>query len=179
MRNASSECQYHCLPAIAESNAEVPPQSFIRRLKLIIRRRLSPDHERTIKKYSNSLINWFARLRGKTTRPAVPVTGVKTTSFMAGDLVRVRSKADIEATLNHWGQLKGCKFMPEMWPYCDTTQRVLKPMERFVDERDLRVKKCRGLVLLEGVMCQGTTEFGRCDRSCFLFWREEWLEKIS
>ena len=179
MGNASSECQYHCLPVMAEGNAEVPPQSFTRRLKLIIRRRLSPDRERTIKKYSNSLLNWFARLRGKNTRPAAPVTSVKATGFVAGDLVRVRSKADIEATLNHWGQLKGCKFMAELQPYCGTTQRVLKPMERFVDERDLRVKKCRGLVLLEGVMCQGTTEFGRCDRSCFLFWREEWLEKIT
>jgi hypothetical protein len=28
-------------------------------------------------------------------------------------------------------------------------------------------------------MCKGTAEFGTCDRSCFVFWREEWLEKID
>jgi hypothetical protein len=28
-------------------------------------------------------------------------------------------------------------------------------------------------------MCQGTKDFGRCDRSCFFFWREEWLEKLG
>jgi hypothetical protein len=69
--------------------------------------------------------------------------------------------------------------MPEMAQYCGTTQRVLKPMKRFVDERDLLVKKSRGIILLEGVMCQGTAEFGNCDRSCFVFWREEWLEKTE
>ena len=63
--------------------------------------------------------------------------------------------------------------------YCGTTQRVLKPLERFVDERDLRVKTSRGIVLLDGVVCQGTADFGRCDRCCVMFWREEWLEKID
>ena len=69
--------------------------------------------------------------------------------------------------------------MPEMDQYCGTTQRVLKPLERFVDERDLRVKTSRGIVLLDGVVCQGTADFGRCDRCCVMFWREEWLEKID
>jgi len=66
-----------------------------------------------------------------------------------------------------------------MAEYCGTTQRVLKLMKRFVDERDLRVKKSSGIILLEGVMCKGTADFGSCDRSCFYFWREEWLEKVD
>jgi hypothetical protein len=52
-------------------------------------------------------------------------------------------------------------------------------MKQFVDERDLRVKKVSGIILLEDVRCQGTAEFGSCDRSCLYFWREEWLEKID
>lgn len=99
-------------------------------------------------------------------------------TFKAGDRVRVRSLEEIEATLDHLGKTKGCAFLKAMEQYCGTEQRVLKPVERFVDERDLRVKKCKGIVLLEGVMCPGTTTFGRCDRCCFLFWREEWLEKV-
>ncbi len=62
---------------------------------------------------------------------------------------------------------------------CGTTQRVLQPMERFLDERDYKVKKVKGLVLLAGVICRGTPVFGRCDRCCHLFWRQEWLEKIE
>lgn len=174
-----NECQFASMKNLAQGNAEVPPQSLSRHLKLFLRRHMSPGHERALKRYSNSIVDWLIRLRRKKTPAATPVTNVQTTGLKAGDLIRVRSQEEIEATLNHWRQLRGCTFMAAMVPYCGTVQRVLKPMERFVDERDLRVKKCKGLILLEGVMCQGTTEFGRCDRSCFLFWREEWLEKIE
>ena len=93
--------------------------------------------------------------------------------------MQVRSREEIEATLDRWKELKGCAFLEYMWPYCGTTQRVLQTMERFLDERDYKVKKVKGLVLLEGVICHGTPVFGRCDRGCHLFWREEWLEKID
>jgi hypothetical protein len=83
------------------------------------------------------------------------------------------------ATVDSWCQLKGCTFMPGMWEYCGTTQRVLKSVERFIDERDYLAKKCSGIVLLDGLTCQGLPEYGRCDRSCFFFWRVEWLEKID
>jgi hypothetical protein len=175
----SYECQIPYLQRISEGYAEVPPQSLSRRLKLALRRRLTPRQERVLRMYSNNLMNWFSKLIGRSSRPLAPATSATTTSLKSGDLVRVRSREEIEATLNHWRQLKGCSFMPEMWQYCGTTQRVLRPMERFVDERDLRVKKCKGIILLEGLNCQGTAEFGRCDRSCFYFWREEWLEKID
>jgi hypothetical protein len=100
-------------------------------------------------------------------------------SLRPGDLVRVRSRHEIEAALNLWNQLNGCAFVEEMWPYCGTTQKVLKRVVRFLDERDYLMKKCKGIVILDGVMCQGTKDFGPCDRSCFYFWREEWLEKLS
>ena len=94
------------------------------------------------------------------------------------DLVRVRSRKEIQATLDRWNQLRGCAFMEEMWRHCGTTQRVYKRVEIFMDERDYLVKRCKGILLLEGVMCEGTKDFGPCDRSCFYFWREEWLEKL-
>jgi len=94
------------------------------------------------------------------------------------DLVRIRSREEIQATLDRWNQLRGCAFMEEMWRHCGTTQRVYKRVERFMDERDYLVKRCKGIVILEGVMCEGTKDFGPCDRSCFYFWREEWLERL-
>jgi hypothetical protein len=172
-------CQIPCLPCMAEGSAEMPPQSLARRLKLMIRRGLSPQTERRFKMRSNALMNWLCRTTGRRERPLVRPTGGSLTRLKAGDLVRVRPKAEIDGTLNHWRQLRGCTFMPEMERFCETTQQVLKPLERFVDERDLRVKSASGIVLLNGVNCQGTTDFGRCDRSCLLFWREEWLVKID
>lgn len=172
-------CQIPCLQHIAEGRAQVPPQSLTRRLKLAIRRRLSPQRERAFKSYSNDLYNRFSRLLGRSSKPLAPASRAATTRLKTGELVRVRSEEEIRATLNHWKQLKGCTFMPEMAPYCGTTQRVFKVMGRFVDERDLQVKRCKGIVLLEGLHCQGTAEFGPCDRSCLYFWREEWLEKLD
>jgi len=173
------DCQIPCVQRISEGHAELPPQSVTRRLKLTIRRRLSPHQERLFKTYSNRFIDWLYGLIGKNDTSPAAATSTTTQRLKAGDLVRVRSREEIQATLNHWRQLKSCTFMAEMWPYCGTTQRVLKPMERFVDERDLRVKKSKGILLLEGTMCQGTAEFGSCHRSCFYFWREEWLERIE
>ena len=99
--------------------------------------------------------------------------------MQSGDLVRVRTREEIEATLDSRNRLKGCLFMSEMWDYCGTEQRVLKPVEQFLDERNYRVKRTRGVVLLEGAICQGTDSPKGCDRSCFFFWREEWLEPID
>ena len=174
-----NECQFSSLQGIAEGTAQTPPQSLIRILKLFVRRQLSTQQDRLLHQYANTAIDCLVKLKGKKIPSAKPATYFQTEPLKSGDLVRVRSEEEIKATLNHLGQLRGCSFMQEMLPYCDTIQSVLKPMERFVDERDLRVKRCKGLVLLEGVMCQGTKIFGRCDRSCFLFWREEWLEKIT
>jgi len=171
-------CQIPCLQLVAEGIAQVSQESLSRRLKLMVRRRLSPSKERAFKNRTNDLINRFCELIGRSTKPSASPANVASTRLEAGDWVRVRSLAEIESTLNQWRQLRGCTFMSEMAEYCGTTQRVLKPMKRFVDERDLRVKKSSGIILLEGVMCQGTAEFGSCDRSCFVFWREEWLEKV-
>ena len=96
-----------------------------------------------------------------------------------GERVRIRSRAEIEQSVNQWNELKGCGFMEEMWPYCGTEQVVFKRVERFMDEATYTMRKSRGLILLKDMYCKGTIDFGRCDRSCFFFWREEWLERIE
>ena len=96
----------------------------------------------------------------------------------AGDQVRVRSREEIKATLDEKSQLRGCSFTSEMWAYCGTTQRIVKPLERYFDERTYEIRPGKGIVLLEGLICQGTAFPEGCDRACF-FWREEWLEKLE
>lgn len=173
------ECQFISLPGIAEGNVQFPSLSLSKRLKIFVRRHVSTDTDRILYRYYNTVMGWYLKSRGFN-RPAPELDAfVPSEPLKAGDLVRIRSEEEIGATLNHLGQLRGCSFMSVQAPYCGTVHRVLKSMERFVDERDLRVKKCKGLILLEGVMCEGTTDFGRCDRSCLMFWREEWLEKLD
>jgi hypothetical protein len=135
--------------------------------------------KRVVKRRINYLRNRLTSTGGAALAPAEAKGTTASQNFVAGQLVRVRSREQIQATLDNWNYLKGCGFMEEMWPYCGTTQRILKPVRRFVDERDHRLKKTRGIYFLEGVHCQGTIDYGRCDRNCYFFWREEWLEEVE
>jgi hypothetical protein len=132
--------------------------------------------KRVLKRRLNYLRNRVSRGGQRARMSTAPGVNAASQALVAGQSVRVRSREGIQATLDSWNYLKGCGFMEEMWPYCGTRQRVLKPVQRFLDEHDYRVKKARGVVILEGVHCQGTIDYGRCDRNCYYFWREEWLE---
>jgi len=160
-------CQIHCLPEMSEriGTLEVLWQKRSRIRRIVKRRR----------NYMINLINEIFRKMKRSTE--IDQIKNKDITLQPGDIVRVRSREQIKATLDRWNQLKKCAFMEEMWPYCGTTQKIFKRVENFLDERDYLIKKCKGIVALEGVFCEGTKDFGPCDRSCFLFWREEWLEK--
>jgi len=165
---AKKQCQIQCLDQLAE-----PTRTFEilwqrrKRAKRIIKRRWEY--------LSNSIFGIIHEKDGGKGLEG----GLSGNTLVPGDLVRVRSKEEIQSTLDRWNQLKGCGFMEEMMPYCGTRQRVYKRVKRFLDERDYLLKKCTGIVILEGVFCEGTKDFGSCDRSCFFFWREEWLERID
>jgi hypothetical protein len=163
-------CQIPCLPHIAEGPITNDSPSFVQRLK----RSLAVPWNYYVKRWLKMAYHqiYAKKAPNKSSRASVSA------SLKSGDRVRVRSWQEIEAMLDPFKELKGCAFLAEMKQFCDTTQTVLQVMERFLDERDYKVKRVRGMVLLEGVICRGTPAFGRCDRCCHLFWREEWLEKI-
>ncbi len=162
----SDRCQLHAVPSMRELlNKFDLFQQFVRhRLKRMIKRRIG---------YAANVIR-----RMRNMKPSLSPAEFQMI-FQPGDRVRVKSREEIQAMLDNWNELKHCGFMEEMWPYCDTEQKIFKRVERFLDERDYRVKQTRGVYLLEGLICNGTVDFGPCDRSCFFFWREEWLEKAG
>jgi hypothetical protein len=163
----STPCQIYCVPQIAQPASPLDVITHLYgRVKRFVKRRLIY--------LSNRFSLESQAVQAETAKPSIDALPLQ-----AGERVRIRSKAEIQATLDHWNSLKGCTFLEEMWPYCGTSQRVQKRMERFLDERDYRLKRTSGSVLLEGVICNGTVDFGKCDRSCFFFWREEWLERID
>jgi hypothetical protein len=175
----SIKCQIACLPCFFEGYAEVPHESLIRRLRLLVRRNVTARQVRLFKTKSDRLLTRIRDLVNTRAKALPQPETLPPFQLKAGDLVRIRPELEIKRTLNRWGIFKGCMFMPEMAKYCGTVQRVFRVMERFVDERDYRVKKCQGIILLEGLHCQGTSDYGRCDRACFYFWRIEWLERFE
>lgn len=98
-----------------------------------------------------------------------------------GDRVRVRSLKEIESTLDANGSCKGCGFLLPMARYCGQEFRVAQRVDRFFDERRWKMLKCKNLILLEGVHCDGSghPDTQGCQRMCFFFWRTEWVEKIE
>jgi len=101
----------------------------------------------------------------------------RTLGLQPGELVRVRSIDEILATLNRKRRCRGLLWMTGMRKYCGNQYRVYRRVERIVQETNGEFRNMKDTVLLEGVMCDGKA-FGGCDRSCFHFWREAWLERV-
>ncbi len=95
-----------------------------------------------------------------------------------GDLVEVLPEDQIMETLD--GQLRcmGLSFTNEMKRYCGKRFRVLKKVERIMLESTGELRQMRSpTVFLEGAICEGEYH-GKCDRMCYLMWREAWLRKV-
>jgi hypothetical protein len=96
-----------------------------------------------------------------------------------GDLVEVRPEDEIRATLDDSGKCRGLRFAPEMSKYCGERFKVFKKLRKILVETtgELRTMKVP-IVLLERVYCDGSSH-GGCDRACFCFWLEDWLDRVS
>ncbi len=98
-----------------------------------------------------------------------------------GDVVEVRSAAEILATLDDNGTLEGLPFMPEMIEFCGKTFQVARRAEKTcVDGHPEAFREFRNndVVLLEELRCSGV-EHAECQRGCMLFWKEAWLRKVT
>jgi hypothetical protein len=92
-----------------------------------------------------------------------------------GQLVRVKSKHEIEATLNRQLRNRGLELGTDMLFCCGGSYRVAARIDRILDERtgELLVFKTPS-ILLEGAHANGGTVL--TPQNEFFFWREIWLE---
>ena len=104
---------------------------------------------------------------------------ISSTPLKSGDRVRVRPFYEIKTTLDEKGFYKGMLFIDDMVQFCGKIYKVFKRVNKVYMHRDKKMQKCRGVVLLEGVLCHGYGAEIDCDRTCFFFWKEDWLEKIE
>ena len=106
---------------------------------------------------------------------------VETLNLQPGELVQVRSKEEIMATLNGRLKNRGLYFDDGMALLCGRTFRVLQRVERIIDEKNGKMIRMRhDCVLLEGAVCSGLMSGSRlgCSKAAFLFWREIWLRRL-
>jgi len=129
------------------------------------------------------LLRWFGwrfpRLQGR----ASSKTPQQSLNLQPGDLVQVRSKAEIMQTLNASLRNRGLSFDPELVQYCERgTFRVLRRVDRIVNEKTgymtVLPNPC---MILDGVTCTGTVSAQRmfCPRAVYPYWHEVWLKRVK
>lgn len=112
-------------------------------------------------------------LQGTGDGSRLPVTGIK-----PGDLVEVRPKKEIMATLDRNNMNRWMLFDVEMLPYCGRRFRVARRVGRIIDEATGEMIKLSDCLVLDGVVCQG--RYHRfCQRAVTPYWREGWLRKVE
>ncbi|MBW2420447.1 MAG: hypothetical protein JRH19_18035 [Deltaproteobacteria bacterium] len=103
-----------------------------------------------------------------------------TLDLRCGELVEVRSEAEILATLDEKGDLEGLPFMPEMSSFSGRQLRVHRRSDKTCDTitGDYRGRRMQRTVHLAEARCDGGGH-GGCQAACMFFWKEAWLKRVE
>lgn len=115
-------------------------------------------------------------IEGKATSGSTPTGSL---GLQPGEIVEIKSREEIFATLDENDTTQGLRFDGEMLKYCGRRARVLRRIEKIIDEKTGRMLKIkRDTVILEGVICAG--DYHRsCPRAIYPYWREAWLSRVE
>ncbi len=106
-------------------------------------------------------------------------TPVQTLGLQPGERVRVKRREAIVATLDANNANRGMSFDGEMQRYCGQEARVLRRVERIIDEKSGRMLRLKNpCIVLDDVTCSGAYH-RLCPRGIYPYWREIWLERVE
>jgi hypothetical protein len=123
--------------------------------------------------------NW---LRGPHKR-----TPMQSLNLRPGELVRVKSRAQIVQTLDHKMSNRGMALCYEMVRCCGREAEVRYRVDRLINERTGVMREIADTVTLSsmrgcgslGEECLCYSEPGDCPRGELMYWREIWLERVN
>jgi hypothetical protein len=100
-------------------------------------------------------------------------------NLQPGDMVEVKSKDEILDTLDERDYTRGLRFDREMLHYCGRRGRVLRRVERLIDEKTGKMLTIKSdCIIIDGFICTG--DYHRmCPRSIYPYWREAWLRRVE
>jgi len=106
-------------------------------------------------------------------------TPTEVLDLQPGELVRIKSREEIMATLDENLLNRGMGFDAEMSRFCGRTARVKARATRCVDERSGRMLTMKNpCIILEDIVCEGVFT-ANCPREYVCWWREIWLERVG
>jgi hypothetical protein len=107
--------------------------------------------------------------------------GLEVLGLRVGEVVEVKSKKEILATLDETGALDRLPFMPEMLAFCGKQLTVTRRADKSCDTvsaTNKRLRRFENTVHLDDSRCDGSAH-GGCQAECTLFWKEAWLRRVS
>ena len=122
------------------------------------------------------------RLRGPHKR-----TPTQSLNLQPGELVRVKSRAEIVKTLDHRMSNRGMGLCHEMMRCCGREAVVRYRVDRLINETTGVMREISDTVTLSsmrgcgslGEECLCAGEPGDCPRGELMYWREIWLERVN
>jgi hypothetical protein len=105
-------------------------------------------------------------------------TPKETLDLQLGELVEVKSREEVFATLDQTGHNRGLRFDIEMLRYCGKRARVQRRVNRLIDEKTGKMVHIKGdCIVLDGFVC--AADFHQsCPRGIEEYWREIWLRRV-
>jgi len=132
---------------------------------------------------SLAAFNYFQRRRGGVRFPVITGAAQKsphaTLNLQPGQLVRIKSKAEIESTLNDQFRNRGLWFDADMLRFCGGEYRVLERVDHLIEEKSGKMIQIGNpCIVLDGVYATGEYQ-AFAPLSERIFWREIWLERVQ
>lgn len=96
-----------------------------------------------------------------------------------GDVVEIRSPAEILATLDGDASINKIPFMPEMARHAGRRYTVSRRVDKICDTITYTgSRRMQQTVYLEDLRCDGSGHDG-CQAGCKLYWKEAWLRRVD
>ena len=192
LKTKADETHYFCQSTqLCKATEAFPGRKKPWMLRIVLREIRNGD--RSVAEVLKLLVLWSSlrlqrvvygkrRLRGPHKRTPSVSLGLK-----PGDLVRIKSHAQIAATLNQARSNRGMGICHEMTRYCGARAEVRDRLDRMIDERTGEMRDIRDTVILRNVRSKTMTlrdsdclcedVLGDCPRGELMYWREIWLER--
>ena len=114
-------------------------------------------------------------------------TPTQSLNLQSGELVRIKSRAQIAETLDRHGCNRDMGICYEMIRCCGRVAEVRYRVDRLINERTGEMREIADTVdpseyralgsVGEECLCYG--ELGDCPRGELMYWREIWLERVN
>ena len=132
-----------------------------------------------LRKVMNAFLSRIKALAGFDTSGNVVGRQLKTDTvsleLQPGEWVEVKSRKEIEKTLDVEGKNRGLLFDPPMLSYCGNRYRVANRLDKIILEETGQMISLKNTVVLEDVVCRAWN----CPRANLHYWREIWLKRVN